>query len=192
MSDTLYVNDNGTPVPLNLGTGIEYVQRIETLEQNAATQAARDAEQDAAISAAQTAANNAQTAADTANEGLVGVVRSVNGVSADATGDVANVEIVDSKTFESNGYMRYASGLQICWGTVTTSNTSSGQEVTFLKPFASWPIVIPCINYSATGANLGGWTPWVGNTSATSFKIYSPTGQTTHTPKNWIAIGYWK
>lgn len=116
MSDTLYVNDNGTPVPLNLGTGIEYVQRIETLEQNAATQATKDSQQDAAISAAQTTANNAASAASaaqtTANSALdkansitvpvtsvngqtgavtVGTVRSVNGVGADAAGNVANV-----------------------------------------------------------------------------------------------------
>lgn len=52
MGDSLYVNDNGTPVPLNLGTGIEFVERIEALEAGVAAQATKDSQQDAAINAA--------------------------------------------------------------------------------------------------------------------------------------------
>ena len=60
------------------------------------------------------------------------VVRSVNGVNADAMGDVS--DIVE----RGSNYIRYANGIQICWGqltkyTITAENHES--DCTLPKPF---------------------------------------------------------
>jgi hypothetical protein len=84
-----------------------------------AEQVAKDAEQDAAITEAQSSAN-------AANQGLVGVVRSVNGVAADAAGNV------DDNIYGEN-YIRFTNGFQICFQTLGAGTW------TYPQPFSKNP-----------------------------------------------------
>ena len=137
---TLVAHDGATPGGFPLAKEAD-------LTSFKATQATRDAEQDAAIAAAQTAADNALAAADnalaaadTANAGLVGVVRAVNGVNADASGDVSLDEI-------GSDYVRFSSGLQICWAYLSKVKTDWSVTWNFPKPF----IAIPSANITIIG-----------------------------------------
>lgn len=63
-----------------------------------------------------------------------------------------HIEIVDSSYFSSSiGYIRYSSGLQICWGTNVIQTASSSRTFAFTKPFIGSPIPICCygddVNY---------------------------------------------
>lgn len=90
-----------------------------------------------------------------------------------------------------NGYIRYSSGLQICWGTATLDGniTSTKKKVTYPKPFAAEKnhIVLTTLN-----ANVGLDIPvGVGWESDRYFMIgTSGAASTAHT--GWVAIGWWK
>lgn len=76
-------------------------------------------------------------------------------------------------------YIRYESGLQICWGGIDTS--TSGATVTFSVAFKdnSYEVV------NSTNANA---VSWQGSWTSTSIKLFrSTTGRV-----YWIAIGFWK
>lgn len=49
------------------------------------------------------------------------------------------------------GYIRYASGFQMCWGSNVIETASSSRTFTFAKPFISSPVPICCygddVNY---------------------------------------------
>ena len=90
---------------------------------------------------------------------------------------------------KGDGYIRYSSGLQICWGRVTVNGaiTETNTKVTFPVAFKLTPAVLTTGN-----ANYLGYNVMVGWETATSFTI----GTTRESPAvggtNWFAIGYWK
>lgn len=86
-------------------------------------------------------------------------------------------------------YIRYSSGLQLCWGRIKLNGTisSSNLKVTFSLPFLFAPRVISCAN-----ANNGNPTVIVGWETTTSFNIGTASGVTTTGEVNWLAIGIWK
>ena len=145
MSDSLYVNDNGTPVPLNLGTGIEFVERIETLEQEVATQATKDAEQDAAISAAQSSADAAQSSADAK-------VSTVNGLTPDSNGNV------DVGGMPLGTLMPYT-GKDVPAGTLRADGTTYTNMRDSFPEFYEWVVssglTVPLADYSLVEGSCG-------------------------------------
>ena len=108
-----------------------------------------------------------------------------------------NIEVVySSKTTQSydssqlsQEYIRYSSGLQLCWGIVNLNGpiSSSNLKVTFLQPFLCKPRV-----FSGPNANNGTATVIVGWEETTAFTIGTPAGITTKGLVNWLAIGPWK
>lgn len=98
------------------------------------------------------------------------------------------VEVVVEK---GDDYIRYSSGLQICWGTATLNGniTSTKKKVTYSKSFAANKnhIVLTTFN-----ANIGIEIPvGVGWETDRYFMIgTSGAASTGHT--GWIAIGWWK
>lgn len=92
---------------------------------------------------------------------------------------------------ESSGdtWIRYKSGLQMCWGRVRLNGSisSENKKVTFPKPFASNAKV-----FSGSNANNGSSIVMVGWESTTTFTIGSPDPQQSFGYSNWLAIGLWK
>lgn len=84
-------------------------------------------------------------------------------------------ELIDSK---GANFIRYVSGLQICWG---GSNISAETTYTFAQPFNSLPIV--------TTSGTGQRTVWLTAVANENFKV-TASGFTCYV--RWIAIGYWK
>ena len=88
-----------------------------------------------------------------------------------------------------DGFIRYASGIQMCWGRVKVNGaiTTKNKKVTFPVAFKSTPAVLTTGN-----ANYLGYNVMVGWETATSFTI----GTTSEAPAvgetNWFAIGLWE
>ena len=104
-----------------------------------------------------------------------------------------DIEIVDSlDTLSEYGkvkYIRYSSGLQICWGILSLSGpvTATNKRITFPVAFSAIPTILT--TYSA---NVGLHPIGIGWETATAFSIgtmdnFNSTGNT-----SWIAIGPWK
>ena len=101
-----------------------------------------------------------------------------------------HIEIVDSSSLSSSiGYIRYSSGLQICWGGLSLSGplTATNKRITFPVAFSELPSILTTYN-----ANIGLHPIGIGWESATAFSIgtmdnFNSTGHT-----SWIAIGPWK
>lgn len=86
-------------------------------------------------------------------------------------------------------YVRYASGLQICWGDVHLNGplTATNKRITFPVAFSAVPALLTTYN-----ANIGNTPIGIGWEDTTSFAIGTmnnsgSTGRTT-----WIAVGSWK
>ena len=90
---------------------------------------------------------------------------------------------------KGNGYIRYSSGLQMCWGRVTVNGaiTATNTKVTFPVAFKSTPAVLTTGN-----ANYLGYNVMVGWETATSFTIGTARESPAVGDTNWFAIGYWK
>lgn len=87
------------------------------------------------------------------------------------------------------GYIRYARGIQMCWGTANLNGpvTEKNKRVSFPKAFKRDYIILTTHN-----ANVGSAPVGIGWESSTSFSIgtLDNSGSTAHT--GWLAIGYWK
>ena len=148
----------------------------EALEAFAEGQAAKDAEQDTAISTAQNTANaagqaatNAQSSADAANQGLVGVVRTVNGEAADEAGNV------DDNTYGEN-YIRFTNGFQICFQTLGAGTW------TYPQPFSKAPWIAVTSSTDTASATT------VNTVTKTNCKILCERSVSMMC----IAVGWWK
>lgn len=100
---------------------------------------------------------------------------------------------VESINASGTDYIRYDSGLQICWGNVTGSGTSAGAEVTFPVPFSSVPIVTATANSLTSSANHV--SVQVGSVTKTSCSVsisVNATWTSASVAARYIAIGYWK
>jgi hypothetical protein len=103
------------------------------------------------------------------------------------TWDGKEVERVNAS---GTNYIRYESGLQICWENLASSNPP--EAVSFPVPFSSAPsvIVIP-----SSSVNTTGYTSKVGSVVSTGFTpVFTVAGGGTYASPNfrYIAIGYWK
>ena len=107
--------------------------------------------------------------------------------------DFENMEIVDSKSVGGQGYIRYASGLQLVWG-AGVINTFH----TFVKPFIASPNIV---------SNDTGFVDTAGISGAIMIGIVGTDLKTGFMPKgytngafitsnswsvHWVAIGPWK
>ena len=106
---------------------------------------------------------------------------------------LGHIEIVDSLDTSSPWgevkYIRYSSGLQICWGVLSLSGpvAETNKRITFPVAFSAVPAILTTYN-----ANLGLHPIGIGWESPTAFSIgtmdnFNSTGNT-----SWIAIGSWK
>lgn len=88
-----------------------------------------------------------------------------------------------------DNYVRYASGLQICWGYVGLNGqiTATNMRVTFPAPFIVNPVILTTLN-----ANIGNIPIGIGWESTTAFSIGSLNSINTTQHTEWIAIGLWK
>ena len=124
---------------------------------------------------------NGGTGATTASDACanIGAVRSVDGIRADDNGNVNTI------VTKGDNYIRYESGLQICWGQQEMSNNYT---LTFPQPFAN-------TNYGITLIHVDG--------ADTTVNYIIGSGYTTtncivkinnaYTPKtSYIIIGTWK
>lgn len=96
---------------------------------------------------------------------------------------------IEAVVESGNGYIRYASGVQMCWGRVKVNGpiTATGKKVTFPVAFKLTPAVLTTGN-----ANFLGYNVVVGWETATSFTIGTFGGSSVVGETNWFAIGYWK
>jgi len=87
------------------------------------------------------------------------------------------------------GYIRYSSGLQICWGRVKVNGpiSSTNTKVTFPVAFKQTPAVLTTAN-----ANYLGNSVMVGWETAKSFTIGTTSTAPAVGETSWFAIGYWK
>lgn len=106
---------------------------------------------------------------------------------------LGRIEIVDSMDIASAwgevNYIRYSSGLQICWGILSLSGplTATNKRVTFPVPFTVIPVILTTFN-----ANIGNIPIGIGWESATAFSIGTMNNSDTTQHTGWIAIGFWK
>ena len=111
------------------------------------------------------------------------LVRSINGIGADVSG---NVVLDQSSAISASGtyYIRFANGTQICWGLASYNNVTSA-NITLPVPFANTYYQVLCCD---TG---DGRFPLGANAVATTyFTVYLPPAATVGF--NYIAIGSWK
>ena len=86
-------------------------------------------------------------------------------------------------------YVRYASGLQICWGNVNLNGpvTATNKRITFPVAFSAVPAILT--TYSA---NIGNIPIGIGWESTTAFSIGTMNNSDTTHHTAWIAVGAWK
>ena len=98
---------------------------------------------------------------------------------------VYDSHIVDTIEEQGDGYIRYSSGIQICWGTFTGISTTP-KAITFQKPFASWKDMTVTFD-GQNGSDVTAITGWgtteflVGSSARGDVNIFM-----------WQAIGRWK
>lgn len=100
------------------------------------------------------------------------------------------IEIVYSSNFSNDTrYIRYSSGLQICWGYVSLNGpiTATNKRITFPVAFITKPAILTTYNANAGNTPIGiGWE------STTAFSIGTVNGSSSTSNTSWIAIGAWK
>lgn len=105
------------------------------------------------------------------------------------TWDGKNVERVQAS---GTGYIRYTSGLQMCWGTTTTNSAGFTKEVTFPQPFLSAPSGVVC-TLGSLSTNPTTYAIQTKTLTTTSFVVGAGNGSSWVTGTvRWFAIGYWK
>lgn len=124
---------------------------------------------------------------------LVGTSDGLLSWTGGGNSSLGHIEIVDSLDTSSPWgevkYIRYSSGLQICWGILSLSGpvTATNKRITFPVAFSAIPTILTTYN-----ANVGVHPIGIGWETATAFSIgtmdnFNSTGIT-----SWIAIGPWR
>lgn len=103
-----------------------------------------------------------------------------------------HIEIVDSmhiSQWDEVNYVRYSSGLQICWGGVNLNGpvTATNKRITFPAAFVVNPAILTTFN-----ANIGNTPIGIGWESTTAFSIGTMNNAQTKSHTTWIAVGPWK
>lgn len=110
------------------------------------------------------------------------VVRTINNVTADSTG---NVSLIDSGT----DYIRLGDGTQICHGQITSSVAANTDiAVTFPKPFNALTYNVTFGDLNAETSNTYSSLPNYVRTSTSVMTVrFNGSGSL-----SWIAVGRWK
>ncbi len=100
--------------------------------------------------------------------------------------DGKDIEVVDKKVTSSTGYIRFASGFQICWGTVS-GVTTSGTAVTLASPYenTSYRVYTSAAGYTVSAVGTG-----FSNRTTTGFKV--TTGSSSGGAVDYLTVGFWK
>jgi hypothetical protein len=122
-------------------------------------------------------------------EATAGTVKSVNGVSADAAGNVS-ISVSDISSISNGkkqGYIKYANGVLINWNTASAS--SEQVTCTWLTPFVD-------VNYLPVATNTvasttQNWNPYVVSQTTTTC-VYTTRIGNRASSANLFAIGRWK
>lgn len=88
---------------------------------------------------------------------------------------------IDSKSIGASGYVRFVSGLQICWGTVT-----HGAYTTFPKAFNASPAIAASHTMGSTSGDDVGVGLYISTT-----KVYYKDGNGSNNSGRYIAFGPW-
>ncbi len=118
-----------------------------------------------------------------------------NNTNIDCNG--GKVEVAQEKSIGNSGYIRYYSGLQICWGVVNVPNDNTGHAtVTFTKAFSSEPRIFSNVSYGGQYSTSVFCTQ-TGSRSTTGFdmfvnKIKDGAYSVDWGNICWLAIGNWK
>ena len=87
-------------------------------------------------------------------------------------------------------YIRYVSGLQICWGNVTTNSNGTGKAISFGAAFSANPTIVATPGSLSTNPNAYGIQ--IKNLTTTGCDAYMANGSTwVSGTLRWIAIGFW-
>ena len=105
-----------------------------------------------------------------------------------------NVEVINAK---STYYVRYESGIQICWGNTANANCGVRQGYNTTVTF---PAAFVNTNYSLTLTSNYAGGGWENNATLTASKtktnidlyMHNDSGATYTFSFAWIAVGYWK
>lgn len=116
------------------------------------------------------------------------VYTDANGKATACTATGTNGGLEGVTTVASN-YIRYVSGLQICWG--ETEIQTSGTTISFGAAFTAAPKIVA--ELQADGSSTTAWLTKIVSKSTTNFKMYV-TNNSAFQQKGtmWIAIGKWK
>lgn len=126
----------------------------------------------------------------TADDGNGNSASLVLNPSGSATWNGKEIERVNAS---GTDYIRYESGLQICWGGVAGSGDSSGTTVTFPVAFNSNPIVTATANSITATTNHVSVQVGVSNgTSCNIMVSVNTVWSSASFAARYIAIGYWK
>ena len=98
---------------------------------------------------------------------------------------VYDSHIVDIIKEQGDGYIRYSSGIQICWGAFAGISTTS-KAITFQKPFASWKDTTVTFD-GQNGSDVTAINGW----NTTEFLVVS-SARGDEKVFMWQAIGRWK
>lgn len=104
---------------------------------------------------------------------------------------VEQVQTASEKAIDSGtNYIRYESGLQICWGYHDGTKDTSVQSytITFPVSFVDTNTALSLVRRSGKATTTATGEPWVRALTTTNFNLYYSTA----TGCNWIAIGKWK
>lgn len=106
------------------------------------------------------------------------------GLTGRANGSLTwNSKEVEQVNSKDSSYIRYESGLQICWGTYISTLSSGWTTITFPVAFKSG--TTPAANINSSSGNSNYYA--VNSLNNTSFK----TGGASN-PIHYVAVGYWK
>lgn len=116
-----------------------------------------------------------------ANDGTASK-RLIGKINGTLTWDGLSLETVNSI---GSNYIRYTSGLQICWG---SAGTGTPTTITLPKAFVNNSYV-PLVQTRNTGGDI--YQAAIEDRTTTTFKIYTA-GGAADCGKSWMAIGKWK
>ncbi len=127
------------------------------------------------------------------------MLASGNALNITATGGLlvngtnVGVNSYSNDTSNRKGYIRYANGLQICWGNWTFGNTSNSKTTqTFPVAFSTTNTM--CVLATAMSSNKNGIAGGVTSITTTNVSInfYGVASSDRLSGMQWVAIGFWK
>lgn len=142
-----------------------------------------------AVKASQDALGNIIDETYATKSEISGVVRTVNGATADAAGNVSDISASQTTAWEQ-GYVRLTNGLQICWGIATLG--ANTKYITITPPVA---FKNEYYRITVTGDGTDPYATSSNVLSSSSFTVTMTTINGDYAWKRtayWIAVGAWK